>query len=58
MTCIKIANLRHWKTPPPLTVTPVEPSVSTDYMRRLLIITVGVMSVLGAMVTAFIVAMR
>lgn len=58
VTRIKIANLRHRKTPPPLTVTPVEPSISADYMRRLLVLTVGVMSVLGATVTAVIATIR
>ncbi|MGI5397947.1 helix-turn-helix domain-containing protein [Streptomyces sp. CA-135486] len=54
VTRIKIAHLRHRKTPPPLTVTPVEPSISPDYMRRLLILIVSVMSVLGATATAII----
>ncbi|MEY9997119.1 hypothetical protein ABIE67_009151 [Streptomyces sp. V4I8] len=58
MTRIKIANLRHRKTPPPLTVTPVEPSISTDYMRRLLILLVGVMSAMGATATTVIQFLR
>jgi len=54
VTRIKIANLRHRKTPPPLTITPVEPSISTDYLKWLVILIVGVMSALGAGVTALI----
>ncbi|MGA5037117.1 helix-turn-helix domain-containing protein [Streptomyces capoamus] len=58
VTRIKIAQMRHRKALPPLTVTPLEPTVSADLMRRLLLVTVGVMSAVGAAVTTAIQLLR
>ncbi|WP_079060958.1 helix-turn-helix domain-containing protein [Streptomyces prasinus] len=50
VTRIKIAHLRHRKTPPPLVATPGEPENTTKYKERMLAMWLGVASTITAVI--------